>query len=162
MMHKLKIYLDTSIISFLFADDSPDFRNVTESFFRFHAPRYELFISDVVRLEINKDPDLEHRQKLLGVLQSYPIQDLSMERREEVMLLAQLYIARGAIPKAKIEDALHVAFAVVYDMDVLLSWNFKHLANINKEARLVAVSMDAGYRHALRLTSPLEVVDETD
>ena len=161
-MRKLKIYLDTSIVSFLFAEDSPDFRAITEAFFRVHAARYDLYISDVVRLEISRDPEPGHRQKLQAVLVAYPIRDLPMDRREEVTQLAQLYIARGAIPKTKIEDALHVAFAVVYNMDVLLSWNFKHLANINKEARLMAVSVEAGYRHAVRLVSPLEVEDETD
>ena len=161
-MRKLKIYLDTSIISFLFAEDSPDFKRITEAFFRRHAPRYDLYISNVVRLEISKDPDPHHREKLQGALAAYPIKDLPMDRRDEVTQLAELYLAHGAIPKAKLEDALHVALAVVYDMDVLLSWNFKHLANIHKEARLMAVSMAAGYRHTVRLTSPLEVEDEMD
>ena len=161
-MRKLKIYLDTSIISFLFAEDYPDFRAITEAFFHVHASHYDLYISDVVKLEISRDPDPVHRQKLRAVLEAHRVQNLPMDRREEVTQLAQMYIARGAIPRTKMEDALHVAFAVVYNMDVLLSWNFKHLANINKEARLMAVSMDAGYRHAVRLTSPLEVEYEVE
>jgi len=85
-----------------------------------------------------------------------------MDRRAEVEQLARLFLTRGVIPPAKMEDALHVAFAVVYEMDILLSWNFKHLANLNKEARLMAVSTEAGYRNTVRLTSPLEVEDEAD
>ena len=161
-MRKLKIYLDTSIISFLFAEDSPDFRKITEAFFKVHAPRYELYISDVVRLELSKAPDAAHRRKLLGTLDAYPIKTLPMDRREEVTRLAERYIARRAIPRGKIEDALHVAFAIVYELDVLLSWNFKHLANLKKETRLMAVSVEAGYHHGLRLISPLGVEDEAD
>ena len=71
-------------------------------------------------------------------------------------------MTRGVTPPAKMEDALHVAFAVVHKMDILLSWNFKHLANINKETRLMAVSTEAGYRHTVRMASPLEVEDEAD
>ena len=89
-MRKLKIYLDTSIINFLFAEDSPDFRNLTEAFFRTHAPRYDLYISDVVRLEISKDPDPIHRRQLLAVLETNPVRDLPMDRREEVLQLASL------------------------------------------------------------------------
>jgi len=45
-------------------------------------------------------------------------------------------------------------------MDVLLSWNFKHLANVNREEKIHMVNMEAGYRYPLRLLSPLEVVYE--
>jgi len=161
-MRKLRIYLDTSVINFLFADDAPDFRKVTEDFFATHASRYDLYVSDVVRLEISKAQDPIHRQRLLGVLEKHAIRVLPMDRRTEVEQLARLYLARGIMPPAKMEDALHVAFAVVYEMDVLLSWNFRHLANVNKEARLMAVSVEAGYRHTVRLTSPMEVEDEPD
>jgi alanine racemase len=47
-------------------------------------------------------------------------------------------------------------------MDILLSWNFKHLANVSREARVVAVNKAEGYRHPLRMVSPLEVEDEED
>lgn len=161
-MRKLRIYLDTSVINFLFAEDVPDFRKATEEFFSLHASRYDLFVSDVVRLEISKDPDPVHRQELLAAIHRYSIQVLPMDRRNEVERLAGLFLARGVIPPGKMEDALHVAFAVVCEMDILLSWNFKHLANVNKEMRLMAVSVEAGYRHTVRLTSPLEVEDEAD
>lgn len=161
-MRKPRIYLDTSIINFLFADDAPDFKMATEAFFAVHASRYDLFVSDVVRLEIKKDPDPIHREDLLEVLDSHSIRTLPLDRRNEVEQLANLFLARGVIPAAKIEDALHVAFAVVYQMDFLLSWNFKHLANANKEARLMGISIEAGYWNTVRLTSPLEVEDETE
>ena len=58
-MKKLRIYLDTSVVNFLFAEDASDFRRVTEDFFARHAQKYELFASEVVVLEILRDPNPE-------------------------------------------------------------------------------------------------------
>ncbi len=63
-MKKLRIYLDTSIINFLFADDVPDFKYITIDFFEHYAQSYELYISDIVMLEIEKAKDAEHRRRL--------------------------------------------------------------------------------------------------
>jgi hypothetical protein len=157
-MDKLRIYLDTSVINFLFAEDAPDFRRVTEDFFTRHAHKYELFASEVVLLEILRDPDPLHRQKLLEVLRHQPITMLSSDL--EIERMADLYLARGVIPARKREDALHVAHATVRRLDILLSWNFKHLANVRREGLIAAVNREEGHRHTLRLVSPLEVEDE--
>lgn len=157
-MNKLRIYLDTSIVNFLFAEDAPDFRRVTEDFFAVHAQKYELFASEVVILEIERDPDAEHRQKLLHALHRQPIALLPGD--PEIERLADLYLARGVIPAKKREDALHVAYATVHGLDILLSWNFKHLANVRREALIAAINRQEGHQHPLRLLSPLEVEDE--
>jgi hypothetical protein len=76
-MKQLRIYLDTSVISFLFADDAPDFRRVTEEFFAKHAPKYELSVSEVVlavRREtlitaINQAEGYRHPLRLLSPLE---------------------------------------------------------------------------------------------
>lgn len=78
----------------------------------------------------------------------------------EVEELADGYQERGVLPRSKRDDALHAAFATVYEMDVLLSWNYKHLANIQREARIASVNAEYGYRHPLRIVPPLEVLDE--
>jgi len=58
----------------------------------------------------------------------------------------------------KIEDAYHIAISTVNDLDVLTSWNYKHLANINKERKVAAVNIQEGYLHPLRFTTPMEVM----
>ena len=159
-MKRLRIYLDTSIINFLFADDAPDFRKVTEDFFAVYAIRYDLFVSDVVMAEILRDPDPVHRAKLTDVLASHDVAMLPAEHLDEVRLLAGRYLEAGIVPENKAEDALHVAYATVFEMDFLLSWNFKHLANVRREARFLAVNEMMGYRYPLRLLSPLEVEND--
>jgi predicted nucleic acid-binding protein len=157
-MKKLRIYLDTSIVNFLFAEDAPDFRRITEDFFAKHAQKYDLFASEVVILEIERDPDPPHRQKLLDALRRHPITMLLAD--PEIERMADLYLARGIIPAKKWEDALHVAYATVHGLDILLSWNFKHLANVRREALIAALNQQEGHMHTLRLLSPLEVEDE--
>jgi predicted nucleic acid-binding protein len=157
-MKKLRIYLDTSVVNFLFTEDAPDFRRVTEDFFAVHARKYELFASAVVILEILRDPNSQHRQKLLDALRRYPI--VMLPSNLEIERLADRYLAQGIIPATKREDALHVAHATVHGLDILLSWNFKHLANVRREGLIAALNQQEGYGHPLRLLSPLEVEDE--
>ena len=147
-------------INFLFADDVPDFKSVTVDFFEHYAQSYELYISDIVMLEIEKAKDAKHRKRLFSVIADYGIKPLPNDNIVEIQQLAQRYLKKGIIPKAKMEDALHVAYATIYEMDVLLSWNFRHLANVNKEMKIQALNIEEGYRYPLRLLSPLEVMDE--
>ena len=62
------------------------------------------------------------------------------------------------MPARKTEDAFHLAVAVFHSMDVLASWNYQHLANVNKERRVVAVCQELGYWYPMRLTTPFEVM----
>jgi hypothetical protein len=57
---------------------------------------------------------------------------------------------------------MHVAYATVFEMDVLLSWNFKHLASLRREARFAVVNQAEGYGRSPRIVSPLEVEDEPE
>jgi predicted nucleic acid-binding protein len=161
-MKRLCIYLDTSVISFLYAEDSPDFRRVTEEFFSRYAPRYELHASDVVLKEIALDPVAEHRERLYAAIAEQRVVILPASHDEEVGRLADAYVAQGVVSAGRRYDALHVAYATAFEMDVLLSWNFRHLANVRREARFAAVSQAEGYWHSPRILSPLEMADETD
>jgi len=131
-----------------------------ERFFAVYADRYDLFVSQIVLLEINRTPDPVYRNKLRKVINDHAIEVLPDIDADRIKKLADIYVKQGVIPATKMEDALHVAYATVCKMDILLSWNFKHLVNVNKEARILAVNAEEGYHHPLRLLSPLEVEDE--
>jgi len=158
-MKKLKIYLDTSVINFLFANDVPEFQKITEEFFEIikKGERFEIYISDVVINEITKTNDIIKRQNLLSIIEDYYLIRLPNDRDREVSKLADFYLDKVIIPKAKVEDALHIAYAVVFEMDVLLSWNFKHLANIKKERAVLLANMESGYNYPIRIVTPMEV-----
>ena len=161
-MKKLRIYLDTSVINFLFTDDAPDFRRVTEEFFDRHAAKYELYGSDVLVRELNADPDAPRRERHLRTLADHRVAILPVSRDEEVAHLADAYMRHGVVPIRNRDDAFHVAYATVFEIDVVLSWNFKHLANLRREARFMTVNHEEGYGHSLRIVSPMEMEDEND
>ena len=118
---------------------------------------YATYITEYVIAEINQTTNEEERSRLLKVVEDYPIEILSIEKLQEVGLLAQNYLDNGIIPPKKLFDALHVAFCVVAKIDYLVSWNFKHLANINRERRILAKNYELGYIHPLRIITPTEL-----
>jgi predicted nucleic acid-binding protein len=156
---KSTIYLDTSVINFLFADDSPEKKEITVDFFDNFVKLgiYDTYITEYVIAEINQTTDNEERLRLLKIVEDYPIEILPVDKVEEIGLLAQNYLDNGIMPPKKLFDALHVAFCVVSKIDYLVSWNFKHLANINRERRVLAKNYELGYIHPLRIITPTEL-----
>ncbi len=160
-MAKAKIYLDTSVINFLFADDAPERMEITKDFFANFITTgiYESFISAVVVQEINNTIDNDKREKLLGCISKYHLAFTEINNIEETERLANLYIDRGIIPASKVADALHIAISTMANFDYLVSWNYKHLANVNREKKILAVNMQENYFHPLRIITPLELID---
>ena len=74
--------------------------------------------------------------------------------------LAKNYIKQKVIPVKKLDDALHIAFATYYEFDILLSWNFKHIANIKKQIAINSINEKQGFIKKLNLLNPLEVLHE--
>ena len=157
-MKKLVLYLDTSVLNFLFADDAPEKRDITVEFFEgVKKAKYDVFISDAVVDEIAKAAPAK-REMLLGAIRDFDIGFL--EVTDEVVAFASRIVEAGVVPKAKTQDALHIAVAVCYGVDVLLSWNFKHLANINKERLVRALCLMEGYDDKIEMRDPMGVMSD--
>ncbi|MDX2302264.1 MAG: hypothetical protein NW226_05655 [Microscillaceae bacterium] len=155
--------MDTSVINFLFAEDAPEKQEVTIDFFDNYVQTnlYEVLVSSVVVDEINKTTDEIKRSELLGVVQKFSLGLLPIEDKlSEIEDLAFAYLDAKIIPAKKLEDALHVAITCVFELDVLLSWNYKHLANIHKEARILALNLNLGYTKPFKMLSPYQLVYE--
>jgi hypothetical protein len=90
------------------------------------------------------------------MLQNYDIVN------DTILEIANFYLNEGIIPKNKFEDAVHIAFATYYEFDILLSWNFKHLSNVNKQRLINSVNLNIGYTKQLLLLNPYEVVYEEE
>ena len=159
-MKKLEIYLDTSVINFLFADDVPEFKKITEDFFENYVKKgkYLVYISDVVIAEIEKTKSRDKKKLLLEVIERYSLRILALDETSNE--LADIYIREKIIPLQKIEDAQHIAIATCNQIDILLSWNFKHLSNIQKQISVKIINEREGYFYPLLLTNPMEVVYE--
>ncbi len=161
-MKKLKIYLDTSVISFVYADDSPEKQAITQEFFDDYLSKYDIFISNMVLTEINHTQDPALKERLKQIIKKYDlnIAKISEKDQESIFGLAQKYVKERIIPKKKFNDAIHIAICVYYEFDILLSWNFRHLANINKQIQVNIVNRKEGYLKELFLLNPMEVIYE--
>jgi len=161
-MKKLKIYLDTSVINFLFANDVPELKKITKEFFDKYVKNniYIVYISDIVIKEIEKTKNENQKLKLLKVISKYKLKILILN--EEANELAQWYIKEKIIPEKKTEDAQHIAIATCNNLDIVLSWNFKHIANIKKQLEIKIINEKQGYYYPLILTNPMEVIYEEE
>jgi len=160
MEHKIKIYLDTSVPNFLFADDAPELKRVTINLFEKFIKNgiYDTYASNFVIQEIKQTANLEKRIELLKVFETYNIDFLPMDNLDEMQLLAEKYMEHKIIPRKKIFDALHIACYVVHKIDYLVSWNYQHLANVNKEKNVLSVNIENNYLHPVRIITPLELL----
>ncbi len=82
---------------------------------------------------------------------------LDIENKPEMLNLAQQLIDKHVLPPKSTDECM-LAIAVIYELDVLVSWNFTHLANINRERRIAVLNQSEGYFYPLRITTPLEVM----
>ena len=72
--------------------------------------------------------------------------------------LAEAYLRAGVIPAKKQDDARHVAIATVAGLQIVISWNHRHLANDRKRTLFQAVNRLAGYEQPLSIHTPFEVM----
>jgi predicted nucleic acid-binding protein len=78
---------------------------------------------------------------------------------ETCVTLVEEYVKRKIIPRKYRDDARHIAVAVVNDIDVIITWNCRHMAQVEKKRMINAVNMMLGYRQ-IDIVTPLEVVGD--
>ena len=129
---KTKVYLDTSVISALFDERTPERLSATFVLWS-KLSDYEVFISELVLEELERAS--EHvRAKLFSAIKDFIVLKISKEAEE----LAEIYVKQGIFPEKYFDDALHVALASVNQIGILLSWNFTHLVKL-KTRRMVSI-----------------------
>jgi predicted nucleic acid-binding protein len=160
-MQKFNVYIETSVWSFAFAEDVPDYQADTLEFFKLCRERtFEPYVSTAVLNEI-QFADAPLRKRFEELIRS--VKPILLPWLPEVDILSEAFVREKVVPPSKPEDARHVAIAMVHSLDVLASWNFRHIVNIRREERFNAVALLEGYHHRLRIVSPKELIyyDET-
>ena len=132
-----KLYLETSVISYLTARPSRDLilaahQQITRDWWDFKRKNFQIFVSQLVIQEAGAG-DSEAAQKRLQALENIPLLDLT----QEVLALAKALLDDGILPTRAKEDALHLAAAAVHKMDFLLTWNCRHIANPDILRRII-------------------------
>ena len=147
---KPRIYTDTSVIGGCEDDEFREpSRRLLEAFIRGDLM---LVLSELTLLELETAP-LEVRG-VIGRVPQVHIELLTLS--PEVEELAAGYIEDGAIGSGMRADALHIALASVARVDVLVSWNFRHIVNLKRIHAYNAVNLKKGYP-LLEIRTPREV-----
>jgi predicted nucleic acid-binding protein len=158
-MKKLKIYLDTSVISHLQADDVPEKMSITHKFWDdIKAGLYDVYISEVTQAEIADCP--EPKKTILDAHLEEIIFE-NIELTEEMTDLAQQYLSQGVLPPKCVDDSIHVAAATVVDCNAIVSWNFKHMLKLRAFIGVNGVNRMLGYGE-ISLIPPYELLEEDD
>lgn len=155
------VYLETTIPSYLAAFPSRDLivaahQQITHDWWRNAADRFDLYISEAVLDEIQAgDPDAAARR--LEIIEGLPI----LESSDDTVALVEAYENRlGFVGRAR-ADLIHIAFAVAYEMDYLVTWNCTHLANGETIRRLAVANAELG-RFTPVIVTPEELLESSE
>ena len=150
---KLRIYADTSVIG---GCEDEEFRARSRRLFEeFREGRAILVLSDLTLRELAGAPD-----RVRAVIREVPRENTEMmHMTDEVERLAAAYTAAGALGSSSRADALHIALSSLAHVDVLASWNFKHMVNLRRIRAYNEVNRRMGYPD-LDIRTPGEVNDE--
>lgn len=147
---KLKVYLDTSVISHLMQEDVPErvaeTRRLWESFKR---GKYDVYLSTVTLREISACPEPKQSQLKRYINQ---ITFTMLDVTEEALDVAQQIIDMGILTSRSFDDCQHIGEAVVNGCDCIISWNFKHIVNIKTIRGVRAITNLKGYK-------PIEILN---
>ncbi len=154
-------YIETTIPSF-FHTARKDTRSLarqrwTQEWWNKIAPSFELHSSDAVIAELQRGTRQDLKKGRIELISDLNLLEVSTE----VMEIATIYIDRLVMPRGGAGDALHLALASFYSLDVLLTWNCKHLANPNKFGHIDQVNNELGLSTPL-LTTPLNYLSEDE
>ena len=139
------VYIETSIISYLTARVSRDLivaghQQMTEEWWSVQRNRFELWASELVVEEASAG-DASAAAERLKVLNTIEMLDIT----EEAGFLATALIERGSLPTKASAGALHIAIAAVHNVDYLLTWNCKHIANAEMRPVIESVCRNMGF-----------------
>jgi hypothetical protein len=155
---KPKVYIETSVISYLTASISNDLRvaanqNTTIEWWETRRPDFDIFVSEFVVVE-SALGNADAAQKRLGIIEDIP----KLSVTEAVRTLARALISDGPIPSKAEIDAYHIAVAAVNDAGYLLTWNCTHIANAMLRPKIEEVCRRQGFESPV-ICTPQELME---
>jgi len=147
-----RIYVDTSVIGGYFDHEFMEFSRPLLD--KVKKGKIKILYSEITEDELVKAP--EKVKQLIKELPQKNVEFLSLS--DEVAKLAKTYVKEGVVGKTSYTDCLHIALATINKADVLASWNFKHIVNLNKIRGYNSVNLKLGYG-ILEIRSPKELVN---
>jgi hypothetical protein len=150
-MHKLRIYIDTSVIGGCFDKPFEYWSNLL--FEEFISGKKTAVISRVTVDEVSQAPE-----NVIRKLEEIPTDFLEvLIITDEARNLAEQYIFNKVVTRKFYEDALHIALATIAKVDVLVSWNFRHIVNLGRISKYNDINKFNGFKE-LEIRTPMEVL----
>ena len=159
---KPRVYIETTVVSYLVSRPALDVitaghQATTFQWWEQHRSRFELVVSQFV-LDEASEGDPVAAGKRLAVLDGISVVPIS---QPQIIVLAQALLKAGALPpKAKL-DALPISVCAVTGVDILLTWNFKHIANGTTVRQIERVCDENGFE-CPQLLTPLQLLGDGD
>lgn len=154
-MVRTRIYIDTSVIGGYFDNEFEE--DTKELFIRIRNKDFNVYISDISINELIPAP-----QRVKDLFEEIPGDCLfKLEFTKEVMEVADYYIKENILTKRSLNDAYHIALATVNKIDVLVSWNFTHIVNLDKIRLFNAVNLKLG-SPVIDIRTPKELLKYED
>ena len=158
-MNKMKIYLDTSVISHLKQDDAPDkMRDTLMLWDEIIRGDYDVYISDVAIEEIMNASEPK-RSIILNHLKEINYNALVVD--DEIETYARKLIEIGVLTAKSIDDCRHIGAAVINGCGMILSWNFSHIVRVKTINGVKYVNSLLGYNE-VGIYSPSMIVKRGD
>ncbi len=152
---KLRIYIDTSVVGGYFDEE---FKEATQKLFqRLENNEIVFVISDLLDLELIDAP--YHVRELLLKYPANKFERVLLTK--EAIELADSYILEKVVGKTSLEDCRHIAVATINKVDVLASWNFKHIVNLDRIKGYNSINLRLGYQ-IIEIRSPKDLVKYED
>ena len=149
---KQRIYIDTSVVGGFFDEE---FKEPTTMLFnRLENGEVIFVVSDLLDLELIGAP--QHVKDHLLKYSSDKF--VRVELTEDAIKLADTYIREKVVGKTSLEDCRHIALATIHKVDVLASWNFKHIVNLDRIKGYNSVNLRLGYS-MIEIRSPKDLVN---
>jgi predicted nucleic acid-binding protein len=150
-----KIYLDTSVFGGYF---DPMFEEDTQILFeKIRLGQFHVIFSDTTEDELLEAPNKV--RTLLPLLADNL--KTKVELTEEAVNLADTYLLENVVGRTSRSDCFHIAMATINEVDILVSWNFKHIVNVKRIRGYNAVNMKLGYK-TIDIRSPKEIIYNED
>ncbi|MBL7112166.1 MAG: PIN domain protein [Bacteroidales bacterium] len=150
-----RVYIDTSVIGGCF---DPEFEEWSNKLFDdFMAGRRIAVISDITLDELEDAPERVRENFNTIPDKSLEILTSDTESRE----LAEKYLLENVVTARFFEDALHIAISTLHQVNVVASWNFKHIVNLDKIRQYNSVNLKYGYS-MIEIRTPREILKFDD
>ena len=147
---KQRIYIDTSVVGGYFDDE---FSADTIPFFeRVKNGEIIMIVSDILEAELLRAPDFV--KKLLATMPE--LQTEKVRLSPEAIKLADKYIEAKVVGKTSRADCQHIAIATLCNADVLVSWNFKHIVNLDRIRGYNGINYQNGHK-MIEIRTPKEI-----